>query len=275
MTRWTSTGKTLVTASIIACGVAFATPFVLIVASSFRSSIAIRESPWNLVGGGWSLDNYAFVIHNSPVLRYYVNSVIVTTGIVVAEVVLGVLAAYALGHLKPMGTKLLYVLLVATISVPIQAIAVTNYLTVADLGVLNTRSGLVLPFLASAFGIYLLTEYVRSVPQTQLDSALLLGLGPITRFRLVVLPHMIPGIVAFGAFAFVGWWNEFFWPLIVLTDGHAATVPFIVNTYLVDPSGEKPWGPLMAAGSLALLPLVVLLAAVQRSFARTLSFAEL
>jgi ABC-type glycerol-3-phosphate transport system permease component len=212
--------ESVATLALLACGLAFAIPFILIVASSFRSSTAIRESPWNLFGGGWSLDNYEFVIHDSPILRYYTNSVLVTTLIVVAQVITGVAAAFAFGYLRPVGTVLLYVLVVATISVPIQAIAVTNYLTIADFNLLNTRSGLIIPFLASAFGVYLLTEYVRSVPKTQTDAASLLGLGIAARFRFIVFPHMIPGVLAFAAFAFVGWWNEFFWPLIVLQDDH-------------------------------------------------------
>jgi multiple sugar transport system permease protein len=241
--------------------------------SSFRSSDAIRRSPIDLFGGGWSLSNYRSVMQAGEILTLYANSLLVTTAIVSLQLLLAIPAAFAIGHLRPRGSKIAKALIVATLSVPIQATAVTNYLTIADLGLVDTRRALVLPFVASAFGVYLLCEYAESVPASQLDAARMLDLGVYARLRMMVLPHMRPAILAFAAFAFVGWWNEFFWPFIVLTDPGKQTVPFAIQSYIAAPGGLPDWGALMAAGSLALLPMALLLVMVQRSFARTVPIA--
>jgi ABC-type glycerol-3-phosphate transport system permease component len=166
--------------------------------------------------------------------------------------------------------------IIVTLTVPPSAILVTNFLTLNSLDLINTRAGMILPFAASAFGVYLLTTYVESVPKHQRDAARLFGLSIFQRLRFVVLPHIYPAVVAFAAFVFVGYWNEFFWPLIVLPDANSplATIPFSIRRYLLaDPSGAPDWGPMMAAGVLALLPLSILLMLVQRSFSRTLGEA--
>jgi len=270
----TAVREVLTRAGLIAFGALFAVPYALILTASFRPSESVARAPLDIFGGGWSLGNYRAVLADNDVLGFYVNSVIVTTAIVAAEVVLGAAAAIALGHLRPAGGRVVGALVVATISVPIQAIAVTNYLTIDRLDLVNTRLGLIVPFAASAFGIYLMTEYAAAVPASQLDSARVFGLGPLSRIRHIVLPHMRPGIVAFAAFAFVGWWNEFFWPFIVLQGPELATVPFSIQTYIVNPGGLPDWGPMMAAGALALLPLMILLVLVQRSFVRMFAFSS-
>jgi multiple sugar transport system permease protein len=259
--------------AITICGVVFVAPYVLMICSSFRTSNAIRRSPIDLFGGGWSLANYRSVLHAGDLVTLYANSLLVTTAIVACELLLAIPAAFAIGHLRPRGSRVAKAVIIATLSVPIQATAVTNYLTIANLGLVDTRRALVLPFIASAFGVYLLCEYAESVPASQVDAARMLDLGVVSRLRNMVLPHMRPAILAFAAFAFVGWWNEFFWPFIVLSDPGKETVPFAIQSYITAPGGLPDWGALMAAGSLALLPMVLLLVMVQRSFARAVPIA--
>lgn len=252
--------------------VVFVVPFVLMLLTSFRHSEYVVSDPINPLAGGLTLQNYVDVWNETPVLLHYANSVITTSLIVAIQLVTSVAAAYALGHLRPWGSRALRFIVVAVLSIPVPAIAITNYLTLSSWGLVHTRAGLVLPFIASAFGVFLLTQYVEAVPQAQLDAASVYGLGPIARFRAVVLPSIRPGIAAFVAFSFVGWWNEFFWPFIALRNGDLATVPFLVRHFEISPNGLPDWGPLMAASTIALLPVALLLVLLQRSFARTVQF---
>lgn len=163
-------------------GFAFVLPYLVMVTASLRPSRSVTESPLSIFGGGWSLHNYVHVLHTDHILTYYVNSVITTVAIVVLQVVIGVLAAFALGHLRPVGSRAILALIVLVLSVPAQALLVPNYLTVVHLGLLQSRWALVVPFAVSAFGIYFISEYVAGIPTDQLDAARMLGLGPIDRF---------------------------------------------------------------------------------------------
>lgn len=264
--------EALVRIAVAAVGFIFLVPFVLMLITSFRHSEYVASDPLNPFAGGLTLDNYVYAWTQTPVLLYYANSVLTTTGIVALELVTSVAGAYALGHLRPWGTRALRAVVVVVLSIPIPAIAITNYLTLASWDLVDTRAGLILPFAASAFGVFLLTQYVEAVPRQQLDAAAVYGLGPFARFRLVVLPSIRPGISAFVAFSFVGWWNEFFWPFIALRTTDLATVPFLVRHFEVTPNALPDWGPLMAASTIALLPVALLLVLLQRSFARTMQF---
>lgn len=257
--------------AVLLCGALFVVPYLITLCSSFRPSAAVQASPFSPFGGGWSLDNYREVVRDQDMLRFYLNSTVVTVAIVAFQLLLAIPAAFALGHLRPRGSRVVKAVVIATLSVPAQAIAITNYLSIDHLDLIDTRRGLVLPFIASAFGVYLLCEYAESVPRSQLDAGRMLGLGVLTRLRWMVLPHMRPAIAAFAAFAFVGWWNEFFWPFIVLSSEDAQTIPFAIQHYVANPSGVPDWGPMMAAGALALLPMLLLLVLVQRSFVRAMS----
>lgn len=263
----------LVRAGIALVGLVFVIPFVLMLMTSFRRSADVIVEPLNPFAGELTLNNYVTVWEQTPVLLYYANSIITTVLIVALQMVTSVAAAYALGHLRPWGTRTIRAVIVAVLSVPFPAIAITNYLNLASVGLVDTRAALVLPFVASAFGVFLLTQYVEAVPQRQLDAAVVFGLGPVARFRAVVLPSIRPGIAAFVAFSFVGWWNEFFWPFVALRSDALATVPFLVRHFEISPNGLPDWGPLMAASTISLLPVAALLVLLQRSFARTMQFS--
>ena len=266
--------EVLLRIAVLGTAALFTAPYLVMLASSFRSTASIAQSPLGFLNGEWSLANYRSVVRDNDVLMFYFNSIVVTTAIVALQVVTSVLAACAIGHLNPPGGRIVRVIIVVTLTVPPSATLVANFLTLNSLDLINTRAGLIVPFAASAFGVFLLTTYVESVPKAQIDAARLFELSVVERLRFVILPHIFPAVVAFAAFVFVGYWNEFFWPLIVLQDGESslATIPFSIRRYLlVDPSGAPGWGPMMAAGTLALLPLSALLVLVQRSFTKTLA----
>lgn len=268
----TSIRELSVATALAVVGVLFAVPFIAMFVSSFRRSSDVREAPLNPFHGGLTLENYRQVWRETNVVGYFVNSTVTTTLIVVFQVIIAVAAAYALGHLRPWGHRFVRLVIVVVLSIPVPAIAISNYLSLARFDLIDTRVALVLPFVATAFGVFLLTQYVEAVPVEQLDAARAFGLGPWRRFRLVVLPNIRPGVAALAAFSFVGWWNEFFWPFIVLRTDRLATVPFLVRRFEISPTGLPDWGPLMAAATISLVPVAGLLVLLQRSFAQTLRF---
>lgn len=136
------------------------------------------------------------------------------------------------------------------------AVAVPIYLGLSELGLINTRLALILPFAASPFAIFLLTQYLRAVPASVFDSARIDGATAFRTVWRVAFPICRPAVVAHAAFSFVSTWNALFWPALVLRDRHAATVPFGISQFVNDIYGNR-YGPQMAAALLAVVPLLI------------------
>jgi multiple sugar transport system permease protein len=203
-----------------------------------------------------SIENVVTVFHEVPMLRYYVNSIVVAGTLVVVQLLIGLPAAYYIARLSGRGGKAWENLILVAIAVPGMAVAVPIYLGLSELGLLNTRLALILPFVTSPFAIFLLTQYLRTVPASVFDSARVDGAGSWRTVWSVALPICRPAVVAHAAFSFVSTWNALFWPALVLRDHHAATVPFGIAQFTNDITGDR-YGPQMAAALLAVVPLLV------------------
>jgi sn-glycerol 3-phosphate transport system permease protein len=201
--------------------------------------------------------------------RYLLNSAIVTTIIVVSQVTLAILAAYAFAFLEFPGRTVLFVLFLATMMVPFEVVFFTNYETIAHLGLVNTYGGLVLPFLATGFGAFLLRQAFRTVPRDLRDAAALDGLGHMRFLWRVAVPLARPTVAALGVFAFLSAWGQYLWPLVTTNDEKVRTVQVGLRQ-LRDTSLDNI-NVTFAGVVLASIPLVVLLLVFQRQLVRGLT----
>lgn len=201
--------------------------------------------------------------------RYLLNSAIVTSVIMVGQVLLAILAAYAFAFLEFPGRGVLFVVFLATMMVPFEVVFFTNYQTVADLGLLNSYAGLALPFLATGFGAFLLRQAFLTVPRDLRDAAALDGLGHWRFLWRVVVPLARPTIAALGVFAFLSAWGQYLWPLVITNDDRARTVQVGLRQ-LRDTSLDNI-NVTFAGVVLASIPLVILLLVFQRQLVRGLT----
>jgi sn-glycerol 3-phosphate transport system permease protein len=201
--------------------------------------------------------------------RYLLNSAVVTTVIMVGQVLLAILAAYAFAFLEFPGRNFIFVLFLVTLMVPFEVVFFTNYETVRDLGLLNTYGGLVLPFLATGFGAFLLRQAFLTVPRDLRDAAMMDGYGHMRFLARVAIPLARPTVAALAVFAFLSAWGQYLWPLIVTEDANSRTVQVGLRQ-LRDTSLDNI-NVTFAGVVLASIPLVILLLIFQRQLVRGLT----
>ena len=209
-----------------------------------------------------TLANYAAVFTELPILAMIANTVVMAGAVTVLQLVTSVLAAYAFGRWRFRMDWLLYTLVIGTWLVPFQITMIPNYVVIAGLHWLNTLQALIVPQVASAFGVILLTQAVRSFPAALFDAASLDGAGSWTTLWRVVLPNLRATLAALAILQFISSWNEYFWPLLV-TDKPTHTVLQVGLQMFFTDQGNQ-WGPLMAAASIASLPILAVFLVSQR-----------
>lgn len=215
-----------------------------------------------------TLDNYVDVLDRVPVLQYVLNSAIVAVMAIVGNVVGATLAGYALARLRFRGRPIALALVVAALLIPIETVIISQFLVVRGLGLTNTLVGVVLPSLITALNVLLMRNAFSALPDELDQAALVDGANAWQRFIHIAVPQVKGVITVVAIFAFVGSWNDFLWPLIVLSDESTFTLTVGLNrlrgTFTDDPT-------LIAAGTIiALVPIVLFFAALQRYFFRGL-----
>lgn len=251
-------------AALLAGAALVLVPFVLMVTTSFKPEQAVFSD--GLLPTSATLDNYRFVLDSVPAGRYVLNSLVVTGVIVTAQLIVCVPAGYALARLRFRGARALLWMVLACLMIPAQAIAIPVYVMLNTVDLIDTRAGLIVPFLSSAFGIFLLRQFFLRVPEEIFDAARIDGVGGFSMVWRIAVPLARPAIAAFTAFSIVSHWNDFFWAFLILRTGEAATVPFAIAAFSFEEAGTL-YGAQMAAATMAIVPLLLLFLCVQHHFA--------
>ena len=210
--------------------------------------------------------NYTAAFNEAPLLRYLLNGVIVTVSIFLIQVVVALPCAYALAKLRFWGRDVVFGFVIFCLLIPVHAIALPLYLMLAKLGLTNTYSALVIPWTISVFGIFLMRQFFKTVPDDLIDAARMDGMSEFSIVWKVMLPTAIPALLAFAIFSVVAHWNDYYWPRIVITgDRDLMTPPLGLRMFKSDMDGNE-YGPMMAAATVMVAPLVVAFLLAQRRF---------
>ncbi|MFV2063308.1 MAG: carbohydrate ABC transporter permease, partial [Chloroflexota bacterium] len=183
-------------------------PFLWTLSTSLQSTQSLLQVPPQLIPESPSLDAYREVARVTPFVRMVINSVIVTAIVVVAQVVTSALAGYGLARFKFRGRQALLLLYLATLMVPFQVTIVPLFIGMSRLGQLNTLQALILPMVASAFGVFLFRQYFMQMPAALEEAAALDGASPWRTFWSVAFPYARPAVATFGILAFMAAWNS-------------------------------------------------------------------
>lgn len=244
-------------------------PIYITVVNSLLRPDQIAARPPSLFPTDPQWDSYATAWADGHMGRYLLNSMVMTSAIVTGQVVLAILAAYAFAFLEFPGRRVCFVLFLATMMIPVEVVFFTNYRTIADLGLLNTYAGLVLPFLATGFGAFLLRQAFLTVPRDLRDAAALDGYGHFRFLARVAVPLARPTVAALAVFSFLSAWGQYLWPLVVTNDEKVRPVQVGLRQ-LRDTSLDRI-NVTFAGVVLASIPLGILLLVFQRHLVRGLT----
>lgn len=211
-----------------------------------------------------TLEHYRDLFDRLAVGRYVLNSLVLAAAVTALSVLINAAAGYAFARLPFAGRDALFRTLLAAMIIPGQVAMLPLFLLLKHLGLINTYAGVIVPGLASIFGIFLVRQYALSLPQSLLDAARLDGAGELRIFWSLVLPLCRPILITLAVFTFLGSWNDFLWPLIVLGDSRLHTLPVALANLMGEHAVDTEL--MMAGAALTVLPAIVLFLAVQRYY---------
>jgi multiple sugar transport system permease protein len=245
-----------------------ATPLVWMLITSLSSLEETRRFPPSLPSSlHWS--NYVTAWTDSPMAQWLLNSAIVSVTCVISNLVLCSLAGYAFARLRFPGSQLAFIAILATLMVPFQVVMIPTLLIVKHLGMVDTLPALILPNLATPFGIYLLRQFFVSLPVELEEAALIDGAGRLRILRSILLPLMGPPLSTVAVLTFLSVWNDFLWPLVVISTPDHMTVQLGLATF--QSAHFTNWPVLMAATLISQIPVFVMFLAGQRYFVQSIA----
>ena len=251
----------------------FVLPLVQMVLTSFMSTAEINQFPPKLVPSSLHLEGYRALLTETPVVRWFGNTVLVSAVSVISHLVLCSTAGYGFARLKFAGRGLAFLIIIATVMIPLQLLMIPTYLMFARIGIVDTLAAAFVPWLASAFGIFLMRQFFLSLPVELEEAALIDGCGTWRTFRSIVLPLARPALATLAIFTLLSSWNDLLWPLVAINDDSR----FTLQVGLANFQGTRrtEWSELMAGNVIATAPLILAFLFAQRKFIATMSFTGL
>ncbi len=239
-------------------------PYYWMVACSFKTNdtmfaVPLRWVPdpvnWNAYGEAWRAQDFT---------RYFLNTGFVAVAITAGNLLLGSLAGYSLCKFRYFGRGALFLLILSTMMLPLEVTMVPLFLIVKTLDWPNTYQGLIVPFLVEGFGVFLMRQYLQSIPNELIEAARIDGASEFRIYAQIVMPLCKPALAALGVFTFREAWDMYIWPLIIVTKDSLRTVPLGISLFMS--SFGTAWDQLMAIAAIGTLPMILLFFFLQRSF---------
>ena len=244
---------------MFAISVATVVPFLFMFSTSLTKSFSMMTYPPTLIPDNPSLDNYfeiIFQFQGGLFIRWFINTFVITSSIVLGSLLINTLSGYIFAKKNFYGKDIVFAIMLATMMVPRAVTLIPAFQIVNWLGLSNTPWALIVPGLSSAFGIFMMRQFISSLPSELLEVAKIDGAGELRTFWSIVIPLSTPAMAALGIFTLINAWNDFLWPLVVLRD--AAQRTLVVGLAGIQSEFAVNYGLVMAGSVLTVLPLLVL-----------------
>lgn len=239
-------------------------PFAWMVFASFKSNNEVFSLPMRLLPREWHFEKYKLIWEKIPLLTFFKNTAKLTVITTLIQVFTSCFAAYGFAKVNFKGRDLLFVIYVTTIAVPWQVYMVPQFALMGKLGLTNSHLGLILMQAFSAFGVFLMRQFMMSIPTELLEAARIDGLTEYGIFFRIALPLAKPGIATLVIFTFVNIWNDFMGPLIYLNSTELKTIQLGIRMFITQYGAE--YALIMAASVLSLIPVLVIFVLCQKWF---------
>ncbi len=254
----------LVNASLFIVGLLVAAPLLWMLSVSLMVPGEANHYPPPLLPAAPTLENYRALFAQAGMGRYLLNSALVAAAATALSLTFNVAAGYAFAKLRFAGRERVFRVLLGALVVPAQVAMMPLFLMMKHMGLVNTYGGVLVPFLAGVFGIFLVRQYALSIPDELIEAARIDGAGELRIFVEIVLPVLRPILVTLAIFSFLGAWNDFMWPLIVLTDSSMYTLPVALAAMSREHVQDNEM--MMAGAVLTVLPVLALFIVAQKHY---------
>jgi multiple sugar transport system permease protein len=247
-------------------GLAMLFPFAWMVSTSLKPDVAVFQTPPQLIPKPFQPSNYSTVVHIFPVWRFLINSVLVAVISTTLQVGTSAMAAYAFARIKFRGSGALFMVYLTTLMVPFQVTIVPLFIEMKYLHFVNSYPGLIVPSIASAYGTFLLRQAFLSLPAELEEAAFVDGASHWTVFTRIALPLVRPSLATFAVLSFIGSWNSFLWPLVIISSQNLMTLPVGLSNL----QGEHltAWNLVMAGATISVLPILLVYLVAQKQIVR-------
>ncbi|MBV7335215.1 carbohydrate ABC transporter permease [Chloroflexi bacterium TSY] len=235
------------------------------VTTSFKAEAEVFAIPIHWIPQQFKPGNYPNAFAAAPFGRYFYNSLVVAVSVVLTTLFFSALAGYGFAKFTFPGRNICFLLVLSTMMIPFQVLLIPLYIVVYSLGWVNNYAGLIIPGALSAFGVFLMRQFCLTLPDELLDAARIDGCSEPGIFWRVVLPLLKPPLASLAIITFLGSWNNFLWPLIVVNKGHLFTLP-VGMTVFTQPMREPYWTYIMAVSTVATVPVVAVFLVLQKYF---------
>ncbi|MCD6253442.1 MAG: carbohydrate ABC transporter permease [Thermotogae bacterium] len=248
-------------------------PFIWMFLSAFKTDLDVFSYPPKWLPSTWTLENFPRVLEMVPFVRYYLNSIVVTSSITFGQVFLSILAAYALARLHFPGKTAVTILLLSTMIMPFQVTLVPMFMIVYKFGWIDTYQGLIVPFLFSGFSIFFLRQFFVTIPKDLEDAAKIDGCGYFGILFNVIMPNSKAPIGTISLFVFLTHWRSYLWPLVVTNSPEMRTLPVGLK-YFVEEGGTQ-YNLMMAASLMAIIPVLIVYIVAERHLVKSTTLTGL
>ncbi|MHB9144778.1 MAG: carbohydrate ABC transporter permease [Symbiobacteriia bacterium] len=248
-------------------------PLIYAVGQSLTSPADQGTYPPKLISWPFYIQSYSDALKLAPIGRFVLNSFVIASAVTVGQLVTASLAAFAFSFLEFRGRNILFYVFLSTMMIPAEATLVPNYLTVRALGWLDSYPGFVVPFIATAFGTFLLRQFFLQLPKDLYDAAKIDGASPFRFYWQVVLPLSRPALATLGVYSFLHAYNMYLWPLLITNSETMRTVQIGIKMLMWDEA--LSWNLIMAGVTLVILPSILLLILGQKQLIRGLTAGAL
>jgi multiple sugar transport system permease protein len=265
-------GKAFLYGILIVYAVITVIPFLWALSSSFKNLDEIVSGTINFIPKKFTLNNYKEIFVQQELFpRWLFNSIFIATSVTLLNMIFNSMAGYALARLQFPGKRTIFVIVLAVLMIPMQVTMIPNYLILKSLGWLNSYQGMIIPTMINATFIFMMRQFFVTFPKELEEAAELDGLSKIGTFFRIVLPLAKPALAAQAIFVFMGSWNDFMRPLIILSSPELFTLPIGLNTF----KGQyiSYWNYIMAASMVFTWPILLIYAFFSRYFIKGVSFS--
>ena len=255
--------RIILTGLNIICGLLIISPLLYALSLSFMSQGEMAQYPIKLFPSHLNVENYKEALNTVPLLRFLINSLVVSILVTIGQVITSSLAAYAFAFYEFKYKRLLFLLVLSTMMIPAETTIISNFLTVSSLGWTDHLYVLIIPFLTSAMGIFLIRQFYLTIPKELLEAAKIDGCNHFKLLINILIPISKPAIASLSIYTFIGTWNQYLWPLLTINNGNNRTVQIGIS--MLQFAEGSNYGVVLAGAILVLIPSILVFMIGQKS----------